>query len=71
MSVGRAAGFVILAFGFAAALSLASAGAAKAQVILQPDSLQSGATTPKVLNDQIREAAKTPRSAMSLPALPC
>jgi hypothetical protein len=67
MSVGRAAGFVIPAFGFAAALSLASAGAAKAQVILQPDSLQSGATTPKVLNDQIREAAKT-QQARGAPA---
>ena len=59
MSINRAAGFGILAFGFAAALSFAPATVVKAQVILQPDSLQSGATTPKKLNDQIREGAKT------------
>lgn len=59
MSINRAAGFGILAFGFAAALSFAPANVVKAQVILQPDSLQSGATTPKKLNDQIREGAKT------------
>jgi hypothetical protein len=59
MNIDRAAGFAILAFGLAAALSLAPAAVVKAQVILQPDSLQSGATTPKKLNDQIREGAKT------------
>lgn len=59
MSIDRAAGFGILALGFAAALSFAPATVVKAQVILQPDSLQSGATTPKKLNDQIREGAKT------------
>jgi hypothetical protein len=59
MNIDRAAGFAILALGFAAALSLAPATVVKAQVILQPDSLQSGATTPKKLNDQIREGAKT------------
>jgi hypothetical protein len=57
MSIDRAAGFGILALGFAAALSFASATVVKAQVILQPDSLQSGATTPEKLNAQIREGA--------------
>jgi hypothetical protein len=59
MNIDRAAGFAILAFGLATALSFAPAAVVKAQVILQPDSLQSGATTPKKLNDQIREGAKT------------
>jgi hypothetical protein len=54
MRIDRAAGFAILALGFAAALSLAPAAVVKAQVILQPDSLQSGATTPEKLNAQIR-----------------
>jgi len=57
MSIDRAAGFGILALGFAAALSFAPATVVKAQVILQPDSLQSGATTPEKLNAQIREGA--------------
>ena len=59
MNIDGAAGFAILAFGLATALSFAPAAVVKAQVILQPDSLQSGATTPKKLNDQIREGAKT------------
>ena len=57
MGIDRAAKFGILALGFAAALSLAPAAVVKAQVILQPDSLQSGATTPEKLNAQIREGA--------------
>jgi hypothetical protein len=57
MMIDRAAGFAILALGFAAALSLAPAAVVKAQVILQPDSLQSGATTPEKLNKQIRDGA--------------
>ena len=57
MSIDRAAGFGILTLGFAAALSFAPATVVKAQVILQPDSLQSGATTPEKLNAQIREGA--------------
>jgi hypothetical protein len=59
MMIDRAAGFAILALGLAAALSLAPAAVVKAQVILQPDSLQSGATTPEKLNKQIREGAVT------------
>jgi hypothetical protein len=59
MNIARGAGFAILALGFAAALSLAPAAVVRAQVILQPDSLQSGATTPEKLNAQIREGAKT------------
>jgi hypothetical protein len=57
MMIDRAAGFGILALGFATALSLAPAAVVKAQTILQPDSLQSGATTPEKLNKQIREGA--------------
>jgi hypothetical protein len=57
MNIDRAAGFAILALVSAAALSLAPVAVVKAQVILQPDSLQSGATTPEKLNKQIREGA--------------
>jgi hypothetical protein len=67
MSIDRTAGFGILALGFAAALSFAPAAAVKAQVILHPDSLQSGATTPKMLTDQIRDGAKT-QQARGAPA---
>ena len=59
MKIDRAAGFAILALGLAAALSLAPSAGVKAQVILQPDSLQSGATTPEKLNKQIRDGAVT------------
>src|SRR3984957_13269127 len=62
MSIDRAAGFGILALGLAGALSLAPSAAVKAQVILQQDSLQSGATTPEKLNQQIREGAVTQRA---------
>jgi hypothetical protein len=55
----RAARFGALALVLAAALSVASGKTARAQVILRPDSLQSGATTPQKLNDQIRQGAKT------------
>ena len=57
MSIDRAAGFGILALGFAAALSFAPATVVNAQVILHPDSLQSGATTPEKLNEQIKDGA--------------
>jgi hypothetical protein len=59
MNIDRAAGVAILALGLATALSLAPADVVKAQVIIQPDRLESGATTPEKLNDQIREGAKT------------
>ena len=59
MNIDRSGGIAILALGFATALSFAPSAVVKAQVILQPDSLQSGATTPEKLNDQIREGAKT------------
>jgi hypothetical protein len=67
MNIDRGAGFAILALGFTAALSLAPAAVVKAQVILQPDSLQSGATTPEKLNSQIREGAKTQQAAVRRP----
>jgi hypothetical protein len=67
MNIDRGAGFAILALGIAAALSLAPAPVVKAQVILHPDSLQSGATTPKKLNDQIKDGAKT-QQARGAPA---
>jgi hypothetical protein len=67
MSVDRAAGFAIFALGFAAALSFAPAAVVKAQVILQQDRLQSGATTPEKLNQQIREGAVT-QQARGTPA---
>jgi hypothetical protein len=59
MNLDRSAGIAILALGLASALSFAPSAVVKAQVILKPDSLQSGATTPEKLNDQIREGAKT------------
>jgi hypothetical protein len=67
MRVDRAAGFAIFALGFAAALSFAPAAVVKAQVILQQDRLQSGATTPEKLNQQIREGAVT-QQARGTPA---
>ena len=67
MRIDRAAGFGLLALGFTAALSFAPPAVVKAQVILQPDSLQSGATTPEKLNAQIREGAKT-QQARGTPA---
>src|SRR5579864_8692519 len=66
--VDRAAKFGISALIFAAALSLAPAVVVQAQVILHPDSLQSGATTPKKLNDQIRDGAKTQKARGSAAA---
>ena len=48
-------------------MSLAPAAVVNAQVILQPDSLQSGATTPEKLNNQIREGAKA-QQARGTPA---
>ena len=68
MNIDRGAGFAILALGLAFALSLAPSAGVKAQVILQPDSLQSGATTPKKLNDQIRDGAKTQKARGSAAA---
>jgi hypothetical protein len=65
--IDRAVKFGISALVFAATLSLAPAAVVQAQVILQPDSLQSGATTPQKLNDQIREGAKT-QQARGTPA---
>jgi hypothetical protein len=62
MSIDRAAGFDILALGLAAALSFAPATVVKAQVVPHPDSLQSGATTPKMLDEQINDVAKTQRA---------
>ncbi len=59
MSIDRAAGFSILALGFAAALSFAPAAVVKAQVVPHPDSLQPGATTPKMIDAQINDVAKT------------
>jgi hypothetical protein len=67
MRIDRAAGFAILALGLAVVLSFAPAAVVKAQVILQPDSLQSGATTPEKLNKQIREGAVT-QQARGTPA---
>ena len=67
MRIDRAAGFWILALVSAAALSLAPVAVVKAQVILQQDSLQSGATTPEKLNKQIREGAVT-QQARGTPA---
>jgi hypothetical protein len=63
MSIDRAAGFGILAIGLATALSLPPAAVVKAQVVLQPDSLQSGATTPEKLNKQIRQGAATQQAS--------
>lgn len=62
MSIDRAAGFGLLALGLAAALSFAPAAVVTAQVIPHPDSLQSGATTPKMLDRQINDVAKTQQS---------
>jgi hypothetical protein len=68
MLIDRAAGFGILVLGLATALSLAPAAIVQAQVILQPDSLQPGATTPEKLNKQIREGAKTQQALGSAAA---
>jgi hypothetical protein len=67
MSIDRAAGIAILALVLAAALSFAPSAVVKAQVILQPDSLQSGTTTPEKLNKQIRDGAVT-QQARGTPA---
>jgi hypothetical protein len=67
MSIDRAVGFGILALGLAAALSLAPATVVNAQVVPHPDSLQSGATTPKMLDQQINDVAKT-QQARGAPA---
>lgn len=67
MSIDRAAGFGILALGVAAALSFTPAADVNAQVIPHPDSLQSGATTPKMLDEQINDVAKT-QQARGAPA---
>ena len=67
MSIARAAGFGILALGLAAALSFAPATVVKAQVVPHPDSLQPGATTPKMLDEQINDVAKT-QQARGAPA---
>ena len=63
MMIDRAAGFGILAIGLATALSLAPAAVVKAQVIIQPDRLESGATTPEKLNKQIRHGAATQQAS--------
>jgi hypothetical protein len=58
MSFDRAAGFGILTLGLAAALSFAPVALVKAQVVPHPDSLQPGATTPKMIDQQINDVAK-------------
>ena len=63
MRIDRAAGFAILALVLALVLSLAPAAVVKAQTIIQPDSLQSGATTPEKLNKQIRQGAATQQAS--------
>jgi hypothetical protein len=67
MNIDRAAGFGILALGFAAALSFAPAAVVKAQVVPHADSLQPGATTPKMLDEQIKDVART-QQARGAPA---
>jgi hypothetical protein len=67
MSIDRAAGFGILALGLAAALSFAPVALVKAQVVPHPDSLQPGATTPKMLDEKINDVAKA-QQARGAPA---